>query len=181
MASVVAHAAAALSLGALFRSTALPTRFWVVAGIAVALPDLDAVLRPLGDLEAEQVVGGHRGLTHSIPFAMALAALIVRSRVMGPGWIGSKVSLWIWLSLAMAAHGILDTLTQYGEGVALLAPFSWHHFKSPWTPLATGGACRGIVACAVRGLSNELLWIGVPSLMLVGLSRVLRKPRQAPG
>jgi inner membrane protein len=145
------------------------------------LPDLDAVMRPFGNLEAEQLVGGHRGLTHSIPFAMALAAVIAQSPMMGPGWIGSKLSLWIWLSLAIASHGMLDTLTQYGEGVALLAPFSWHHFKSPWTPLGTGGTCRGIVACAVRGLSNELLWIWVPSLMLVGLSRVLRKPRQAPG
>ena len=181
MPSVVAHAAAALSVGALFRSSALPTRFWVVAGLAVALPDLDALLRPFSNTEAEQLVGGHRGLTHSIPFAMALAAVMVRSRVMGPGWIGSRLNLWIWLSLAIASHGILDIFTRYGEGVALLAPISWHQFKSSWTPLGTGGACRGIVACAVWGLSNEFLWIWVPSLMLVGLSRVLRKPRQAPG
>jgi inner membrane protein len=175
MPSVVAHAAAALSMGALFRSSALPARFWVVAGLAVALPDLDAALRPFGNLEAEQLFGGHRGLTHSIPFAMALSAMIVQLRVMGPGWIGSKLSFWIWLTLAIASHGVLDTFTQYGEGVALLAPISWHQFKSSWTPLGTGGACRGMLDCAMRGVSNEALWIGVPSLMLFGLSRALRK------
>ncbi len=34
----------------------------------------------------------------------------------------------------MAAHGILDTFTDYGDGVALFAPFSWLRFESEWKP-----------------------------------------------
>ena len=178
MPSIFAHAAVALSLGSALRPSALPARFWVALGVAVALPDIDAIGRPFGSLAIEDVVGGHRGLTHSIPFAMALAAVLVRPPILAASWAGSRFRLWVCLCIAVASHGILDTVTSYGDGVALFAPFSWHQVKSAWTPLGTGGACRGAAECAFRGVSNELLWLGLPSLVIVSLSSAIRRGRR---
>ena len=133
---------------------------------------------PLGNHAFEELAGGHRGLTHSIPFAMVLGAAPARSRLLGPGWTGSRLNLWIWLSLVIASHGVLDTVTSYGAGVTLLAPFSWHRFKAPWIPIDGGGACQGPMECIMQGVSNELLWRGVPSLILLGFSILARRNRR---
>ena len=179
MPSIFGHAAVALSLGSALRPSALPPRFWISLAVAAAIPDLDAIGRAFGDLAIEDAWGGHRGLTHSIPFAMAVAALLVRPPFLVSGWVGSRTRLWLCATVAVASHGILDTFTSYGEGVTLFAPFSWHQVKSAWTPIGADEACRGAVECAVRGIGNELLWLGLPSLALLGLVSAMRR-RGAP-
>ena len=66
---------------------------------------------------------GHRGLTHSLPFALLA------------GWLASRVGFgearnvaWIAISASMASHGLLDALTNGGLGVGLLLPFSGERF-----------------------------------------------------
>ena len=89
MASVFSHAVVASSLGAAGApATRMPARYWVTVAILAALPDLDVVVYPLG-LNAPHILG-HRGITHSLPFAAVFAALVVRScsaiaRGAGPG------------------------------------------------------------------------------------------------
>jgi membrane-bound metal-dependent hydrolase YbcI (DUF457 family) len=132
MPSSVAHGLAGVALGALLypRERA---RLYATAAAGAVLLDIDALGRPfgLGDLGW---LGGHRGLTHSLPFsaALATAALIAASR--GPDWRGRRLGAWAYFALAFALHGALDALTTYGEGVMFLAPFSTWRYKAPWQP-----------------------------------------------
>src|SRR5439155_745105 len=74
MPTVMSHAIAALALGPAFRRAGWPARVWWAAAICAAVPDADVLGVfagvPLGSLL------GHRGLTHSLAFAAALAAIV---------------------------------------------------------------------------------------------------------
>ena len=80
--------------------------------------------------------GGHRGLTHSIPFALtaaAIAAARMRHRCGLPA-----LRLFSFAAAAMFSHGILDAFSDFGNhvGVAFLSPFSARRFLAPWQPIA---------------------------------------------
>ena len=84
MASVISHAVFASGLGAAGSpGSRMPARYWVTVAIIAALPDLDVVVYPLG-LNAPNILG-HRGITHSLPFAAVFAALVVRLVFREPG------------------------------------------------------------------------------------------------
>src|SRR5437660_4473665 len=74
MPSVFSHAVVALALGPAFRRAGWPARLWWAGALCAVLPDADVVGIyagvPLGS------VFGHRGLTHSLAFAAALAAVL---------------------------------------------------------------------------------------------------------
>lgn len=130
MPSSIAHGLAAAGIGALLAPRPVPRGYWV-AGIGLAtLVDLDAIGRPFGWGDVA-LLGGHRALTHSLPFAIAAGILVTWLcfwRTETPGRIA------VYLVLATASHGLLDLLTPYGAGVALLAPFSDARVLSPWQP-----------------------------------------------
>src|SRR5439155_254109 len=116
----------ALALGPAFRRAGWPARVWWAAAICAAVPDADVLGVfagvPLGSLL------GHRGLTHSLAFAAALAA-IVTPLLVAPG---TRRRLWVYLFLATASHGIPDGMTDGGIGVAYFAPFDAARYYLPW-------------------------------------------------
>ena len=67
---------------------------------------------------------GHRGITHSIGFAILVGVVA--------GWLGfrnvqfgfSRARLILYYALVTLSHPLLDALTNGGLGVALFAPFS---------------------------------------------------------
>ena len=132
MPSSVAHGLTAVALGAVFYP-AERARLYAAAAAGAVLLDIDAIGRPfgLGDLSW---LGGHRALTHSLPFAAALAAIVVLPMCRGPNWHGRRLGAWAYFALAFALHGALDALTTYGDGVVFLAPFSASRYKAPWHP-----------------------------------------------
>jgi len=176
MASSIGHAAAALTIAAALRPAGrMPRRFWWLAAAAGVLPDVDALGRPFGAGDLAWL-GGHRAFSHSIVFAALLGivlAAVARRAVPRGGAQPDDASvgrLWLAFVLAGASHGLLDTLTSYGEGVALLAPMSWARFSAPWHPLDPAAAAGGHTGPAqlVYGLLNEAAWIWLPALT-VGL------------
>ena len=72
---------------------------------------------------------GHRGAAHSICVALALASLATLAAS------GERRRLWLLSAAVAISHGLLDTLTDGGLGVALLWPFSNQRFFAPWTPI----------------------------------------------
>ena len=133
MPSSVAHALTAVALGAAFYPGERTRRLYAIGAAGAVLLDVDAIGRPfgLGDLAW---LGGHRALTHSLPFAALFGAALVAAAYRGADGRGRRLGLWAYFTLALAAHGALDALTTYGEGVMFLAPFSDARFKSPWQP-----------------------------------------------
>lgn len=94
------------------------------------IPDLDL----LGGLLGVSPDGplGHRGVTHSLAFAAAialLAALIARRRRAAPGPIA------LWTFLAVGSHGVLDMLSRFGHGPMIFWPFSTETWAFAWKPV----------------------------------------------
>lgn len=85
MASLPSHAVAALALGACFYRPEVPKRVWALGALLAMLPDADVIAFrfgiPYGNLF------GHRGITHSLLFALVVAAAIalVAARQPVPG------------------------------------------------------------------------------------------------
>jgi inner membrane protein len=148
---------------------------WVVGAACAALPDLDVVGLRFGIAYGDLL--GHRGLTHSLPFAAALAAVVVglgfRHGVPG---LRPRI-LWAYFFLATASHGFLDAFTDGGMGVAFFAPldntryfFPIHPIRvSPLTPRLFLSA-RGLAA-----LKSELPWVWLPSALLALLAAAWRR------
>ena len=73
MPTVVTHAAVPLAIGFALGQRVIGRRL-LFAGIAGSIvPDLDVIAFPLGVAYGD--IAGHRGLTHSIAFAILLGAL----------------------------------------------------------------------------------------------------------
>lgn len=117
------------------------------------LPDADVISFTLGIPYRAPL--GHRGASHSLVAALACGALCM-------------LGCWLWrrhLSAAslytagfaaavVASHGLLDSMTDGGLGVALLWPVSSHRFFAPWRPIPVAPIGTGILS--ERGLEVML-------------------------
>ena len=176
MASAFAHAAAALGLGAVLRpSTARQNRLMVYGAAVAVLPDLDSIGYSHG-IPYDSLLG-HRGLTHSIIFAMAMALAVVSidQQVARP----FRLRAWTFLFVAGISHGVLDAMTTGGLGVAFLAPFDNSRFFFPWRPIPVSplNMRRFFSSQGLKILEGEFLWVGIPSLALVLVGSVVRRLR----
>jgi inner membrane protein len=102
----------------------------LMAGLAL-LPDADVVAFRIGIPYGAPF--GHRGASHALLAAPLLALLpaLAMTRLLGAS-TGRALLLG---TLVVATHGLLDTLTDGGLGVALLWPFSDERFFAPWRPI----------------------------------------------
>jgi inner membrane protein len=176
------HPAAALAMAPWFRGL-VHRRAVVTAGVALSvLPDIDVLGFHHGIAYAGML--GHRGLTHSLAFALVVSLPVA-------GALARRLherfgTLWLYLGLALASHGLFDALTDGGMGVALLAPFSPERLFFPWH-VVTVSPLRLESLLSSRGLAvarTELLWIWLPAavLLLAGkwYARVVPKPPALP-
>jgi inner membrane protein len=187
LASAFSHAIAALGIGACFYKPVIPKRVFALAAACAVLPDIDVLGFRFGIHYAD--FWGHRGFTHSLFFAALLStAAVVLAFPRGvPGL--SRFSLWICLFLATASHGLLDAMTDGGLGVAFFSPFDTRRYFLPWTPIHVSpiGVTRFFTHRGLFVLQSELLWIWLPTVLLVAgawfLRRALRlsNPQQPAG
>jgi inner membrane protein len=131
------HAIAAVTVAAALAPKDTPARVWAVVAVSAVIPDIDAIGRPFGRGDVD-FLGGHRALTHSFTFAAALSVLLVAAALRSVAGFRARVTLWLALALAIASHGLLDTLVTYGEGVQFFAPWSEQRYAAPWRPLGGG-------------------------------------------
>lgn len=165
MASAFAHAVVAVSLGSVL---VRPRWLWAVGAACAVLPDADVIGFVFGVGYGDLL--GHRGLSHSLPFALLLATLVhlATRRFVDRA---ARGRLWWFLFLATASHGALDALTDGGLGVAFLAPFSDARSFFPWRPIAVSpiSVSRFFSARGLAVIRSELLWIGIPAAALFAL------------
>jgi inner membrane protein len=175
MPTVMSHAIAALALAPAFRSAAWPRRVWWIGAGCAMLPDADVVGIPLGVPFGSML--GHRGLTHSLFFAAAVAA------VLAP-WLvarGTRAWLWLYLFLAIASHGLLDALTNGGIGVAFFAPFDASRYYWPWRPIVVSPiSVRAFWSrWGAAVLLSELIWVWLPAALFAAAALwFTRAPRK---
>lgn len=129
-------------------------------------PDLDVLAFRFG-LPYEHPLG-HRGLSHSVPFAAAVAGVLTFSLFPYRRPDFSRLRAFFFLFLATASHGILDAFTNGGLGVALLSPFDCTRYFAPFRPIEVSPFSLRAFFTA-RGLSivaSELRWVWLPFLFL---------------
>ena len=127
----IGHLAVGAAIGAVYsRKTGSNPRITILAFAGLALaPDLDLLTGALGVLPDTPL--SHRGITHSFPFALALATmvgLVLRTR--GRGGLAGVLVLG-----ALASHGLLDTMSQLGHGPMLFWPFTTQYYELAWRPI----------------------------------------------
>lgn len=177
MPSALSHAAPALALIPAFWRPGTPRRLWAQGVLLAALPDLDIAMFALGFPYEHPL--GHRGFFHSLAFAALVAALVAwRGYPLGSC---SRALAWLYLSLAMASHGLLDTFTDGGLGVALWSPFDTTRHFAPFRPIEVSPLSIGafLSARGARILANEALWVWLPFTLLAGALLLARRLRPA--
>jgi len=175
MASIISHAAAGTALSIAFAPDSTPRRYWLVAIATAVLPDVDSLLYYFRISHYPML--GHRGFFHSPFFGLIIGFLLMllffRDEAL---FSGRWFRYFLVFFLAWASHGFLDALTSGGRGVAFFSPFSSKRYFFPWTPIQVS-PMRIKSFFTPRGWSvfkNELVWIWLPGLMLVSLSRMIR-------
>ena len=110
------------------------TRFIMLSALCQWTPDIDTLsyLFPI----AEQHPLGHRGLTHSGAFALALAFAVMT--IFYRASVLSRFQWWkyySWFFLMTISHGIFDALVNSTLGVAFFWPFDTDRYIFAWRPL----------------------------------------------
>jgi inner membrane protein len=156
--TIVSHALVAATAGALCGHG---RRIVGWAVFCAVLPDVDVAWYYLG-VPLDHPLG-HRGFTHSLAFAAAVAAAVARFGV-GLRWgAPSFARVWAFLFLIGASHGVLDAFTDAWLGIAFFWPFHDTRYLFPWRPLEvsefidTFFSARGVEVAL-----SETLWIGIP-------------------
>lgn len=186
MCTFIAHAAVGLGAACLLAPRQPARQYWWICAILPTLPDLDVIGFWAG-IPYEHILG-HRGISHSLLFGVVLGVLawLTLKRATGdsPG-LGTGL---VFTGLAVS-HGLLDTFTNGGLGIALLAPFDNGRYFAWTTPIQVSpiGLQGFLSAAGLRTLLSELRWVILPSLAVCIFITLLRKLnfmrvyRQLPG
>lgn len=162
MATPLSHLAVPLALSAALGAELAPPGLMALALACALLPDIDAVGLWLGIPYAHPL--GHRGLTHSLPFGVALAGA---GSLLAPE-LGAQPSIaFLVLFVSAASHGLLDALTNGGLGIAFFSPFSQRRYFLPWRVIEVSPLSL-IALLSRRGLRvlvSEIRYVWAPCLV----------------
>ncbi|MFO1318857.1 MAG: metal-dependent hydrolase [Burkholderiales bacterium] len=172
MPSILTHPAVPLALGLALGRHAVP-RPWMPAGAALSvLPDVDVLAFAVGIPYAHPF--GHRGVTHSVVFALVMAVGVVialRHRCDAP------LRAFPYLAICALSHGVLDAFTTGGLGIAFLWPVSDARFLAPVRVIEVSpiGVSRFLSGTGARVLLSEALWVWLPALALAAAGAAWRR------
>lgn len=130
---------------------------FILSALAL-LPDADVISFKLGI--PYRAPFGHRGASHSLLAALAggllctaLYALWTRRRGLRTLYGG------LVATLVLASHGLLDSMTNGGLGIALLWPLSNHRYFAPWRPIPVAPIGAGMLSRrGVEVVTTELIY-----------------------
>lgn len=177
MASAFGHALSAIALGSVFKSQLKTWKFWILGVVCSILPDADVITFQYGI--PYESFWGHRGFTHSLLFALLVGVLIT---LVFYG-VSTKKSAMLWLmvyfSICTASHSLLDAMTSGGLGVAFFSPWDNTRYFLPWRPIKVSpiGIDNFLGEWGIRVLKSELIWIGIPSVALIVIGRMIRRKK----
>lgn len=175
MATIITHPVVALGLFPWFKSVRQSKAILITGMVLTAAPDLDVIGLRFGIAYGHML--GHRGLTHSIFFAAVFCALLV--------WYFNnreKIAIfptWIYFTLSMSSHGLLDAMTNGGLGVAFFAPFNNERYFLSFRPIevSTLNIVHFFQGQGIGPLKSELLYIW-PSAIVAFLAGLVIWKRQ---
>ena len=131
MASAFAHALVAVVAGKVATARKQSFGFWLLGVFCAVIPDADVIAFKFGI--PYESMWGHRGITHSLLFALLLALLLTwlffkqRKPFSRKWWLTT-----IYFFVCTVSHGVLDAMTTGGKGIAFFAPFDNGRYWLPW-------------------------------------------------
>ncbi len=180
MPTIFSHSIAAVALGTCCPTRRMPLRFWALAAVCAALPDADVIGFGLGIRYGDLL--GHRGLTHSLFFALAVGFLVVVLffRNLDPG-SGEWWILVAYFFIVTASHGVLDAMTNGGLGVAFFSPFSNERYFFLWQPIEVSPLSVGsfLSSRGAEVIISEIKWVWIPSGLVVLTAYLFRRVLRA--
>lgn len=174
MPTIFSHALASAAIGTVVLPRGLGFKPILIGMACSIIPDLDVLAFSLGIPYAHPL--GHRGFSHSFVFAALLAFAALWSFYREPMWARYRRSLFAFLILCTASHGVLDAFTNGGSGVAFFWPIDHGRYFFPARPLEVSPIGAGFFT--QRGLDtlySELQWIGVPASLVIALTAIRRR------
>jgi inner membrane protein len=166
------HGFVGLGLGAIFNGRRASWLFWMLAVLLPICPDFDVF-----STAQYGSPWGHRGFTHSLAFALVLALICAAAT---RRWLHS--SFWAltgFFFILTASHGVLDAFTNGGEGIPFFWPFSDRRF-GPWGPIQVQDIGFELPdPRQSRSIRTELLWVWLPTTVLVGTIWLVRSVRRS--
>lgn len=171
MATPLSHLAVPLALALALGGDIVPPGLMALAMVCAVLPDIDALGLWLG-IPYEHPFG-HRGFTHSLPFAVALTGA---GSLLAPAWVSDSLTVFWVLLLSTTSHGLIDAVTNGGLGIAFFSPFSHQRYFLPWrvikvTPLHPAALFS---RHGYEVLRSEIRWVWLPCLVLAVSGIALR-------
>lgn len=173
MPTILSHAIVPLALGVGLGKNIISRRLLLAGVVASIAPDFDVVAFRFGIAYAHEF--GHRGASHSIACAVALGLLAL---LFAPQLRAGRVAAFAFVGISTLSHGLLDTFTNGGLGVALYWPWSELRLFARWQPIEVSPiGWRFVSARGIAVLRSELLWIWLPALSVGSLLVMLRRMR----
>jgi inner membrane protein len=172
MPTIFSHPAVPLALGFGLGQKLVPRRLLLAGVAASVLPDLDVVAFSFGIPYEHEL--GHRGFSHSFFFA-AIVALI--GACVHRSLESSFGIAFGFLFLSTASHGILDSFTNGGLGIALFWPWSDDRYfaRFRWIEVSPISLSHFLSWRGTRVILSELRWVWLPCAVLgIGLRVILR-------
>ena len=174
MPTVLTHPAVPLALAVALGSRVIDRRLMIAGVVASVIPDLDVIGLRAGI--AYEDVAGHRGITHSLVFAVLLGLIaLFWTRSLR----ASRTSAFLFVSISAASHGLLDMLTNGGLGVALFWPFSDARYFFPERVIEVSPlrVRRVFGEAGARVFASEILWVWLPAVAIATVAYAARKRR----
>lgn len=177
MPTILTHAVAGVAIAQALAPCDRRAEISLFAAGCAMLPDADVLGFSFGIRYGDLL--GHRGFTHSLLFAILLAAtvtILLRHKSLRGDW-----RVFFTLFAATASHGFLDAFTNGGLGVAFFAPFDRTRYFFPLRPIQVSPLNIGAFLTH-RGLSvllSEMKWVWMPAAALL-LAVALFRCRPSP-
>jgi inner membrane protein len=88
-----------------------------------------------------------------------------------------RLALFGYLFLAAASHGLLDSITNGGLGVAFFSPFNNSRYFLPWTPVRVSpiAVTRFFTPRGLAIIQSEFVWIWIPAILFAAMVLTLRR------
>lgn len=161
-------------MGVTLGARVVPRPLLVAGMLASVLPDFDVLAVRVGIDYPHEL--GHRGASHSIAFALAMAALacLWARRLGSRPWV-----VFCFVFVAGVSHPLLDMCTTGGMGISLWWPVSDDRLFFPAQVIEASplSVRRFFTSAAIPVLASEPLWVWLPASALALAGRCVRRRR----
>lgn len=173
MASLITHPVVPVALAVAAGKNHIPFKLLLVGMLASMLPDADVIAFRFGIPYGHML--GHRGLSHSLLFAILLAAAVACI----DAFKERRLRVFLFIFAATASHGVLDALTTGGKGVGFFIPFTGERYFFTLRPIEVSPltAHEFFTGRALAILASEVQAVWLPCAILAMGGYTLRRIR----